>query len=174
MASRDVIIQRFARMFREETHAPDIDPASFAEYLLRHGVQPPRIPTAREVMARLAKQALKSEIRHDAVTRQAYRAYHAVPTSADPETGQMRFSYIDIDDAPRPAMEKAIALKVSSMVNDGAQVARDATHWNRINPTQIPLDVEAQLDLRDAVEWRLHADDTEDVDDADPIDPSST
>src|SRR5579859_1832860 len=101
MASRDVIIQRLARQFREETDAPDIDPAAFADYLLARGVQPPRIPTEREMMARLAKQALKHEIRRDEVTQQSYRAWHAVPAGEDPVTHQMRFSYFDIDDAPR-------------------------------------------------------------------------
>jgi hypothetical protein len=173
-ASRDVLIQRLARRFRDRTGAPDIDPEAFADYLLKQGMEPPKIPTVREMMARIARQALKHEIRRDQVTGQPYRGWHAVPAGEDPNTGQRRFSYFDIEDAPRLAMEKAAALKLSGMVNDGAQLARDVAHWNRINPAESPIDVGEKMEgIRDAVEWRLNAPDDEEEEDGEPIDPSS-
>jgi hypothetical protein len=165
MSSRDQIIQRLARSYREETGAEAVDAdGRFAEYLIAKGVQRPKIPTERELMARIARQALKHEIRKDSVTGQPYRGWHPVPSGEDPSTGQRRFLYFDIEDAPRLAMEKAVQLRVSGMVSDGVQVARDAAHWNRINPNEQALEVQELLDLRDPVEWRMNSDLDEDDD----------
>jgi len=65
MASRDQIIQRFARMYRDETNSADIDLSKFANYLITHGVTPPPVPSEQDLMARAARRALKQEIRRD-------------------------------------------------------------------------------------------------------------
>lgn len=174
-SSRDQIIQRLARIYREENDTDSVDPdGRFADFLIANGVKPPRTPTPREMLARVAKSALKHDIRRDAVTGQPYRGWHPVPVGEDQATGQRRFLYFDIEVAKRGEMEKAVQLRVSGMVNDGVQVARDAAHWNRINPKEQPLAVQEMLDLRDPVEWRLNADEeNDDPDDIDgePIDP---
>ena len=157
MASRDQIIQRLARTYREETGSEDIDLAKFADYLIQQGLTPPRVPSQRDLMAKAAKTALKHEIRRDNATGHPYRGWHAVPRGTDKEPGQMLFSYVDIDDAPRLPMAKALALRVSAMVDDGVQVSFDAEHWNRLHPTEEPISVDEMLDLRDQVEWRKNA-----------------
>ncbi|RKH86921.1 hypothetical protein D7Y21_19975 [Corallococcus sp. AB045] len=162
MASREQIIQKLARMYREETGSEDIDPVKFADYLIKQGLTPPRVPSQRELMAKAAKAALKHEIRKDSATGRPYRGWHAVPRGTDKDSGQTLFSYYDIDDAPRLPMEKALALRVSAMVDDGVQVSFDAEHWNRINPNEQPITVDEMLDLRDQVEWRKNARDDED------------
>jgi len=149
--SRDVVIQRLAKRFREEMGTPDIDVDSeaFTDYLLKYKVQAPRPRTERELLAQVAKKALKHEVRHDSVTGNEYRGWHAVQFEEDTETGQLRWRYYDIDHAPRFAMEKSAAFKIRSMVHDGVRVALDVAHWNRINAgKEEPIDVTKQLDLR--------------------------
>lgn len=157
MASRDQIIQRMARIYKEEHSSADIDLQSFADWLISHGVQPPPAPTQRELMAKAAKRALKQDVRHDEVTGRPYHGWQAVPHGKDARTGQLSFTYVDADDAQREPMKKALLLKVSMMVDDGVQVTFDAEHWNRINPKEDPIEVDELLDLRDQVEWRIAA-----------------
>ncbi|MFP2961857.1 hypothetical protein ACLEPN_29690 [Myxococcus sp. 1LA] len=170
MARQEQIIQRLARQYRREHGVDSVDPEKFADYLIKHGVTPPKVPSARELMARVARRALKHEVRRDKVSGQPYRGWHPVPAGKNSD-GQMIFAYFDIDDAPRHAMEKAVALRINSMVNDGVQVARDAAHWNRINPEEQPLAVQELLDLRDPVEWRMNADDDQSDDDGEQPEP---
>jgi len=165
MASRDQIIQRMARVYREEQGSADIDLSSFAEYLIRNGVKPPPAPTTRELMAKAAKRALKQDIRRDQVTGRPYHGWQAVPHGKDARTGQLSFTYIDADEAPREPMKTALLLKVSMMIDDGVQVTFDAEHWNRVNPKEDPIVVDELLDLRDQVQWRVASRDEESIDD---------
>jgi hypothetical protein len=216
MSSRDQIIQRMARIYREEQGSADIDLSSFAEYLISHGVKPPTAPTARELMAKAAKRALtgtsanvslpdqinrsscayqlkrstfllagsldvslgrspclKQDIRRDQVTGRPYHGWQAVPHSNDARTGQLSFTYIDTDEAPREPMKNALLLKVSMMIDDGVQVTFDAEHWNRVNPEDEPIVVDELLDLRDQVQWRVASRDDEGIDDDGGGDPDS-
>jgi hypothetical protein len=166
MASRDQIIQRLARIYREEHGVADIDPLAFAAYLLENGVRPPPAPTPLELMAKAAKRALKQEVRRDDVTGRPYHGWQAVPQS-DPATGQLKFSYFDTDDAPREPMLKALVIRVGQMIDDGVQVTFDAEHWNRVNPQEAPLEVEEMMDLREQVQWRIAARDQGVDDDGD-------
>jgi len=145
MATRDQIIQRLARLYREEYEVDEIDPPIFADYLISKGVKPPPMPTTRDLMAKAAKRALKHEVRRDEMTGRPYHGWQAVPKNKDAETGQLSFSYVDTDDAPREPM----------MVDDGVQVTFDAEHWNRVNPDKAPISVEELLDLREQVQWRI-------------------
>lgn len=154
MPSRDQLIQKMARNYREENDIDEIDVGKFAEYLIKHGMKPPPAPTAQDLMAKAARHALKQEIRKDSATGRPYHAWHAVPQGKNSD-GQLVFSYIDIDDAPREPMRKALGQRISQMVDDGVQVAYDAQHWNRINPSEEPIQVQEMLDLRDQVEWRI-------------------
>lgn len=177
--SRDVAIQRLARRFCEEfgTDGLDIDSDNrFTDYLLAHNIRPPRPRTEREMLAQVAKRALKHEIRRDEVTRQDYRGWHAIPTEEDPVTGQWRWKYIDLDRADRPSAEKSAQFKIRGAVHDCVRVAKDVAHWNRINAGKAePIDVMEQFDLRLPVEIELAADDLdrgsedEDGDLADPV-----
>ena len=173
MSSRQVI-QRLARQYREQTGSSNIDPLKFAAYLISQGVKPPRVPTELELMARTAKNALKHEIRVDSATNKPYRGWHAVPTGEDRETGQRIFSYYDIDDAERLPMQKALALRVSGMIDDGVQLSLDAEHWNRINPAEEPISVDEMMsDIPDQVQWRKNArfEDDDLDDESDPVEP---
>ena len=165
MASREQIIQRMARIYREEQGSADIDLPSFADYLIRNGVRPPTTPTERELMAKAAKRALKQDIRRDEVTGRPYHGWQAVPQGKDARTGQLSFTYIDADEAPREPMKKALLLKVSMMIDDGVQVTFDAEHWNRVNSKEDPIVVDELLDLRDQVQWRVAARDDDGIDD---------
>lgn len=161
MATKDQIIQRFARIYREEYGVDEIDTNAFADYLISKGLKPPPMPTARELMAKAAKRALKHEVRHDELTGHPYHGWHAVPKNRDAQTGQLMFSYVDIDDAPRDPMLKALTLRVSMMVDDGVQVTFDAEHWTRVNPDKAPISVEELLDLREQVQWRIQGQEDE-------------
>lgn len=155
MPSRDNIIRNLAQDFRDE-NGTHLDLADFATFLLEKKVRPPRPPTEHELMMKAARRALKHEIRKDEVTGRPYHGWQAVP-QRDAATGQLSFTYIDTDNAPREPMQKALIIRVSGMIDDGVQVTYDAEHWNRINPTEPPIEVDEMLDLRDQVEWRIAA-----------------
>lgn len=158
-------------MYREERGVADIDPMTFADYLIKSGVKLPPPPTDIELMAKAAKRALKMEVRRDSETGRPYHAYQAVPQERDKVTGQLQFRYYDTDDAPREPMHKALLSRVSGMVDDGVRVSFDAEHWNRINPTEEPINVQELFDLREQVEWRIASRMDEGVDGGDD-DPS--
>lgn len=66
------------------------------------------------------------------MTGRRYHGCQAVPHGKDARTGQLSFTCIDADEAPRELMKNALLLKVSMMIDDGVQVAFDAEHWNRV------------------------------------------
>jgi hypothetical protein len=138
MARREQIIQHFVREYVDETGDEAVDRHRYANWLMtRKDVRPPPAPTELDLMARAVRRALKNEMRHDA---------------------EMVFVFVDTDKATREEMEKSIVLRVGGMVDDGVRLTYDIEHWNRVNPSEAPLDVQPNLDLRDQVEWRRNAD----------------
>lgn len=184
-ASRDVAIQRLAKRFCEEFGVDGLDmdeDERFTDYLLANHVRPPRPRTERELLIQVAKKALKHEIRRDAVTKQEYRGWHAIPKEEDPITGQLRWKYVDLDRASREDVEKSAQFKIRGAVHDCVRTVLDVQHWNRINSGKAdPIDVMEQLDLRlpVAVELAAREMDREEQDEGpeggdDPTRPSST
>jgi hypothetical protein len=157
MATREQIIQWYVREYIEETGDVGVERRAYAEWLMKKGVRPPPAPTEQDLMARAVKSALKNEIRNDEETGLPYHAWQCVPLGRDRRTGQMSFVFVDTDKATREEMEKSIVMRVGGMVDDGVRLTYDIEHWNRVNRSELPLDVKENLDLRDQVEWRRNA-----------------
>lgn len=158
MATREQIILALVADYINETGDVGVDRHAYADWLIKKGLRPPPAPTERDLMARAVRRALKNEMRTDEETGLPYHAWQCVPVGKDRRTGQMVFVFVDTDKATREEMEKAIVLRVNSMVDDGVRLTYDIEHWNRVNPSEMALDVQPNLDLRDQVEWRRNAD----------------
>ena len=147
-------LQRIYRHYRDVTgdKFPEMhDVAAFAETKL--GVEMPKPPTPREILAKKLSRAVRQEERIDKVTGEPYRANH----SFDEMRGDEKiFRWLDIDDeAPRPKMHKSVYNRREQMIGDGLQLVRDADHWNRIHPEEEPI--QPSLDFGDEIEWRRNA-----------------
>ena len=99
-------------------------------------------------------------MRHDPKTGHPYRANHAVPKRA--ATGQLTFSWIDMDDPKTEArsMRASLVMRREQMVDDGLQLTFDMEHWNSIRPEEEHIDL--PMDLTLDVEIRRAAIDDED------------
>lgn len=139
-------MQRIIRRYKKETGKAEIDMHDVARYAVKIGVRLPKPVDPIDVLAQRFSRAAREEIRHDKRTGHPYRVNHAVPS------GQQRFFWIDIDEAPRPKMLKSLTLRREQMVGDALQLSFDADHWNSIHPSERPID--PVLDLTDDVAER--------------------
>ncbi len=141
-------------MYRDETGEPEIDMRKVAEYAQRKGWPLPQPADPMDMLAREFAEAARLEIRHDQKTGNPYRANHAVPRRA--ATGQLSFSWIDIDDPNTTPtnMRASLVMRREQMVDEGLQLTFDMEHWNRVRPTEdhidLPLDLTFDVELRKA------------------------
>lgn len=146
--SRNEEIQRLHRQYRMETGLTEIDLHEFADWLIDKGWKLPEPISATERLARQCAAALREETRSDKETGEPYRANHMYRVYRDGENYNLWF---DIDQAQREPMHAALTLRREQTVGDLTQIDRDADHWNRINPTETPIQVELDLTLDVAI-----------------------
>jgi hypothetical protein len=146
--------QRLIHAYRDETGETEIDMRKVAEFAVRKGWPLPQPTDPLEALARLFADAARLEIRQDAATGNPYRANHAVPKRA--VTGQMSFSWIDIDD-PKTTLQNmraSLVMRREQMVDDGLQLTFDMEHWNSIRSSpehiDLPMDLTFDVALRRA------------------------
>jgi len=152
--------QRFIRYWMDQTGETEIDMHAVAKMALKMGWDvPPPISTEGR-LAKLFKDAARQDIRHDRKTERPYRGYHAVPKSD--ASGQLVFSYIDIDDPKtKPKnFRKACVMRREQSVDDQLQLRLDQIHWNDTRPDDQQVEV-MPADLEFDVELRLAAMDDE-------------
>ena len=142
-------MQRFIRLYKEETGIKEIDMHKVAKFAVKKGWS---LPKPQDPLTLLAKQfsgAAREEIRKDITTGNPYRANHALSV----KQGSEQFTlWIDIDEAPRKPMLKSLINRREQMVGDGLHLTLDADHWNGIHPEEEPI--ELPLDFTDDIEWR--------------------
>jgi hypothetical protein len=146
--------QRLIRAYRDETGEVEIDMKKVAEFAVNRGwpLPPPADPI--DSLARLFADAARLETRYDPDTKNPYRVNHAVPKRA--ATGQLSFSWIDIDDPnTKPtSMRASLVMRREQMVDDGLQLTFDMEHWNGIRPESdridLPFDLTFDIELRRA------------------------
>jgi hypothetical protein len=154
MARKAQQMQRFIRFYKEQTGITDVDMHKVAEFAASHGWP---LPKPMHPLAMLAKQfsaAAREEIRYDQVTRKPYRANHAMPIRQGPV---QLYLWVDIDEAPRPKIHKALVNRREQSVGDILQIKLDEAHWNRIHSDEEPLNMPTDFTLD--IEWRLNAPD---------------
>lgn len=138
-------LQEILRMYREETGRDGADMHEVARYAIKRGVVPPVPKTPEALLAEKFSAAAREETAIDTQTGRPYRINFAVTD------GQMTLWHT-LDHAPRRIAHKGLMQRREQMVGDAVSLADDAEHWNRINPTeppiQIPLDFEFDVMLR--------------------------
>lgn len=99
--------------------------------------------SAKDRLAKELSRAARAETRYDPVLKQSYRVNHPYPVER--EGGQTRL-WDDIDKAPRDHMWLSLQLRRRQMLGEGLQLSFDLDHWNRVNPTEAPIQI--VFDLR--------------------------
>ena len=141
------------RQYRQETGKQDVDMHDVAKFARARGWKMPTPPDAIDMLAKEFSTAAREEIRYDNTTKRPYRANHCFMVTSG---GKQMHLWLDIDgQAPRNKMVMSIATRREQMIGDGLQLALDVEHWNNINPSDEPIQLD--LDLTDEVEWRKNA-----------------
>lgn len=149
--------QRFIRHYKEVTGESEIDMHKVAAYAKRIGWNMPTPPSDVDMLAKLFADDAQAERKYDKETGKPYRAYQAIPV----QSGQLNlFVYVDTDEATRTQMQKSTVHRREQMVTDAYTLVLDVEHWNRVHPTEEPIQL--PLDLTFDVELRKAADDESD------------
>lgn len=156
MATKAQEMQSIIRRYREETGEEAIDMHDVAKYAVRMGWPLPKPKTAIDLLAEQFSSAAREEVRRDEVTGRPYRANLAVTTWQGP---QQLTLWTDIDVAPRKFAHKSFQQRREQMVGDAVQLTFDVMHWNRVNPTEEPIQM--PMDFTDDVQWRINAPDSD-------------
>ncbi len=144
-------LQRFTRWLRVKENR-DVTTHEIAFALEAQGYKMPEPKSPVDLLAKEIADALREETRYDKVLKKDYRSnvYYT-----ERQGGKQLTFWADIEKVNRKKMVKNYILRRDQMVGDGTQVSIDILHWNRINPTEEPIQLE--LNLTYDVEWRLNA-----------------
>lgn len=147
-------MQNLIRHYKTKTGEQEVDMHKVAAFAQKMGWPLPKPKNPLDLLAQQFSTAAREEIRYDAKTGKPYRANHALQTKQGDDLFNV---WIDIDEAPRPAMRKSFVNRREQMVGDGLQLSLDMDHWNSIHPTEEPI--ELPMDFTDDIEWRKNAPD---------------
>ena len=143
--------QEAIRLYKKKTGLTEVDlkeVAKFAVEKLGHKLPDPVDPL--DVLAKKIASAAREETRTDKVTGRPYRANHAIP-----KQGSQQTLWIDIDEAPRPLIQKSLVKRRDGIIGDALQLSLDVDHWNGANPSEEPIII--PLDFEEDVEERKNA-----------------
>lgn len=146
-------IQFMSRLYKEETGTSEVDLHELAKWMVGNGWDLPRPTDPMELLVRQISRALREETRISTVTGSPYRANHAYPVGTNHQ-GTF-WAWIDIDEAERALIHKALQTRREQMVGDALQLSNDADHWNASHSDENPVVI--QLDFTDDVEWRRNS-----------------
>lgn len=149
MQTRAQQYQAIIRLYREETGQQSVDMHEVARFAIRKGVNPPTPKTPEALLAEKLSAAAREETAVDEATGRPYRVNFAVTQHSGKDQLTL---WQTLDDAPRRVAHKGLMQRREQMVGDAVSLADDAEHWNRVHPTeepiQIPLDFEFDVMLR--------------------------
>lgn len=154
MANKTQLQQEMIRRYKQATGNKEFDMHEVARFAIANGWKPPEPISGVDRLAKEFSQSAREQHRRDTKTGRSYRVYHAVPRV---QNGQMSFTWVDIDEAPRKPMFKSLMQRREQMVGDGLQLSLDADHWNSIHSAEEPIVV--PMDFTDDIEWRKNAPD---------------
>ena len=153
MATKMEERQSFIRYYKQQTGTQEVVMKEVAEFAVRMGWKLPPPTEPIDLLAKQFAEAAREEIRVDKKTERPYKANHAITKSLG--NGRQLTFWVDVDEAPRHQMAKAMTLYREQMVGEAVICTNTVDHWNRINPDQMPL--EFPTDFTDDVAWRLNA-----------------
>ena len=153
MATKQKEMQFLIREWKEATKNTEIDMHEVAAFAISRGWPLPPPVSSLERLAKNFSQAAREETRQDGKTGNEYRVYHAFK----PDGKAQGVLWVDIDEAPRKNMLKSAVMRREQMVGDAVQLTFDLDHWNRVNPSEEPI--ELPMDFQPDVEWRKNGGD---------------
>jgi hypothetical protein len=139
-----LIIETFRDTFGDNFSMSDVAEWSINKGWLKE--PPPETPVNR--LAKKLAKAARQQTKRDNVTNLSYRVNHAYKVLRN---GEQIMLWVDIDRASRDAMDASFTLRRQQMVGDAVQLSHDADHWNRVNSTENPIQIE--LDFGPDVVW---------------------
>jgi hypothetical protein len=153
MAKKSQLMQALIRQYKQATGKTEIDMHEVAKFAAGKGWRLPKPPGPLDILAKEFSKAAREEHRRDSKTGRSYRANHAFTQQIG---SQQLTLWVDIDEAPRKPMFKALQQRREQMVGDALQLSLDAEHWNNVHTAEEPINIE--LDFTDDVEWRKNSD----------------
>lgn len=137
--------QALIRLYCEENQTTSWEMLDVAAWAIKaHGVIPPKPKTEVAMLAELLSAAAREESGKDDVTGRPYRKNLAVTSWTN--GGQMTMWHT-LDDAPRPVADKGLKQRREQVVGDVVSMADDADHWNRLHPTEEPIQLPLDFEL---------------------------
>jgi len=128
--------QFIIREWKQATGKVEIDMHEVAAFAAQRGWPIPPPISGLDRLAKEFSQAAREETRQDSQSGRPYRVYHAFTPDG---SGQGVFLWIDIDEAPRPIMQKSARMRREQVIGDMVQLKLDLEHWNRVNPDKAPI-----------------------------------
>lgn len=141
------------KRYRDEVSTDPVDLRTVASWAIQHGLWIPRPIDLSASLANDLAQALREEKRTDREGRE-YRAN--IPVRSRAKDGKSLFEWADIDDAPRPHVEKNIQQERRSIASDCYALLMKAEHYNAAHPDEEPLQVVLQFE-EDVEEMKMAA-----------------
>lgn len=150
MTTKAEMRQRILREYKAAHGPGPVTAQAVAEWAVKHGLE--KLPDPVDPLTRLAEdysKAFREEHRRDPTTGRTYRANHAVTVSSG---GKQYTIWGDIDEQPRPFMQKAFTQRREQIVGDCLQLTLDCDHFNSTHPDEEPIQI--PLDFSDDVAER--------------------
>lgn len=139
----------FFRYYKEQTGEKEIDLKKVVAFAKQKGWKIPEPIDGETQLAKQFAEALREETRVNKKTGRPYRANHVYTRQQG--TTQLHL-WIDIDEAKRGPMHKALQMRREQVVGDVVSISDDEDHWNSINPKEEPIKLE--FDFNPDVQWR--------------------
>lgn len=143
--------QEAIRLYKRKTGLSEVDLKEVAKFAVEQlGYKLPEPVDPLDVLAKKIAVAAREETRTDKSTGRPYRVNHAVP-----KQGSQQSLWIDIDEAPRPLIQKSFIKRRDGILGDALQLSLDMDHWNSVNSTEEPILI--PMDFTEDVEERKNA-----------------
>jgi len=143
-------MQAFVRYYKRENKKMAVTMAEVAAAAIKMGWKAPAPITAEE---RLAKQFAAAEREETLVDKKTNRPYRAnLSYALTNRDGEQSSFWVETDDASRNQADMWMNKYREQMIGEAVMGTDTIEHWNRINPTEEPL--QFNLDFRDETEWR--------------------
>ncbi len=138
MATYTESLQEFWRKFEAEKGSGSaVNAHDVAAWAFHKGLWKPRPKNVIDILADDLARAWREEYRTDKLGRR-YRAKHAVRSK---DNGKQTTLWADIDNAPRPHMERAFAQRRQQVVGDCLQLKTDVDVYNDQHTDEKPIQV---------------------------------
>jgi hypothetical protein len=129
-------LRKVWKQYREEVSTDPVDLRTVAAWAIEQKLWTPRPIDLSASLANDLAQALREEKRIDKEGRE-YRAN--IPVRSRAKNGVSLFEWADIDDAPRPHVEKNVQQERRSIASDCYALLMKVEHYNAHHPEEEPI-----------------------------------